>query len=626
MASKNFSGILRDPLGTLANNDKYRFTHVSTTGEVIRGSTSYLTIGDDGVYNIDIEYGNVSIESYSELGKRWIAQGTTTINADTTATTLPALLNALVPASDELILQLEALLADAESAATSAVSNAAIATDAASSASTDAASASANATIATDAATSATASASSAASDAQVAVNAATSANTSATIAANAATSAESDATSAADSATTATQAAIDAQAASESANNAVDYSSAIWDSVSDVTTGAGIPSGVTAIHENMRRCLLLDDGTVNYYLDPDNSNLKADGSASVLTGEDGQVMVEIPKCYVKVSKVGNKVTWSLSSEPKFGYVLHPAFTKDGTLQYDNKLDMWYYVGVTQEVDYVYVGAYQASVYDVSGSEYIDGLNLDDNTSRVDAGADKLSSVAGKYPMVGLARTEFRSLANNRGTGWNEIDFWTHSLLQLLYTTEYRDLNSQSAVSQGVVNISGAYPASSELQTDSPHSVAGKSNAVGNQTGGVESSTRDVPWMSYRGVENFWGNCYVWADGVNILDQVYYVNNTGTFTDNTTANGYSQLGTQAPTDNGYIRNVQNNTLGFIPESVAGGSSNIAFSDYYYQSAGYRVMMWGGYAGSGELAGAFIMRGLSSSGDRTRFFGGRVVYK
>lgn len=122
MASKNFNGILRDPLGTLANNDKYRFTHVSTTGEVIRGSTSYLNIGDDGVYNIDIEYGNVTIESYSELGKRWINQGTTTINADTAATTLPALLNALVPASDPLLIQLESLLADAEQAASEATS------------------------------------------------------------------------------------------------------------------------------------------------------------------------------------------------------------------------------------------------------------------------------------------------------------------------------------------------------------------------------------------------------------------------------------------------------------------------------------------------------------------------
>lgn len=418
-------------------------------------------------------------------------------------------------------------------------------------------------------------------------------------------------------------------QAALDKTDTALDYSSTVWDSVSDTTTGAGITTGATAVHENMKRCLLLDDGTVNYYLDPNNSNLKADGSASVLTGEDGQVMVEIPKCYVKVSKVGNKVTWSLSSEPKFGYVLHPAFTKDGTLQYDNKLDMWYYVGVTQEVDYVYVGAYQASVYVsriIVGVEYIDGLNLDNNSARVDTGADKLSSVAGKYPMVGLTRSDFRSLANNRGTGWNEIDFWTHSLLQLLYTTEYRDLNSQSAVSQGVVSVSGEYPASSELQTDSPHSVAGKSNAVGNQTGGVESSTRDVPWMSYRGIENFWGNCYVWVDGVNVLDQVCHVNNTGTFTDNTTGSGYSQLGTQAPTDNGYIRNVQNNTLGFIPESVTGGSSNIAFSDYYYKSTGYRVMAGGGYANYGANAGAFVLIANASSVSRSRAFGGRVVYK
>lgn len=408
--------------------------------------------------------------------------------------------------------------------------------------------------------------------------------------------------------------------------NKALDYSSTVWDSVSDVATGDGITTGVTRTHENMKRCLLLDDGTVNYYLDPNNSNLKADGSDSVLTGEDGQVMVEIPKCYVRTYKLGNQVVWSVSSEPRYGYVLHPAFTKDGTLQYDNKLDMWYYVGVAQEVDYVYVGAYQASVYDTSGATYIDGLNSDNNSSRVELGADKLSSVAGRYPMVGLVRSEFRTLANNRGTGWNEIDFWTHSLLQLLYTTEYRDLNSQSAVSQGVVSVTGGYPASSDLQTDSPHSVAGKSNAVGNQSGGVDSTVRDVPWMSYRGIENFWGNCYVWVDGVNILDQVYHVNNTGTFTDNTTSSGYIQLGLQAPSDNGYIRNVQSNTLGFVPASVAGGSSNIAFSDYYYQAAGYRVMRVGGLANGGANAGAFVLSASSSSGFRNRSFGARVVYK
>lgn len=415
-------------------------------------------------------------------------------------------------------------------------------------------------------------------------------------------------------------------QQAVAAANSNLSYSSTVWDSVSDMTTGEGITTGVTRTHANMKRCLLLDDGNVNYYLNPDNSNLKANGGASILTGEDGQVMVEIPKCYVRTYKLGNQVIWSVSSEPRYGYVLHPAFTKDGTLQYDNKLDMWYYVGVTQEVDYVYVGAYQASVYDVSASAYIDGLNSDNNAGRVDTGADKLSSVSGKYPMVGLTRAEFRSIANNRGAGWGEIDFWTHSLLQLLYTTEYRNLNSQATIAQGAVSVLGGYPASSDIQVDSPHSSAGKSNSIGNQSGGVDSSVRDVPWISYRGIENFWGNCYVWVDGMNILDQVCHVNNTGTFTDNTTSSGYVQLGLQVPSENGYIRNVQSNTLGFIPSSVTGGSSSIAFSDYYYQSTGYRVMAGGGSAGSGALAGAFVLHALASSGARYRSVGGRVVYK
>ena len=37
-----------------------------------------------------------------------------------------------------------------------------------------------------------------------------------------------------------------------------------------------------------MKRCLLLDDGTVNYYLDPNNSLLKEDGTPVVLDGTDG--------------------------------------------------------------------------------------------------------------------------------------------------------------------------------------------------------------------------------------------------------------------------------------------------------------------------------------------------
>jgi hypothetical protein len=50
----------------------------------------------------------------------------------------------------------------------------------------------------------------------------------------------------------------------------------------------------------------LNDDGTVNYYLNRTDSTKKADGSAAVLDGTDGQVMVEIPEFWIKFETDGN--------------------------------------------------------------------------------------------------------------------------------------------------------------------------------------------------------------------------------------------------------------------------------------------------------------------------------
>ncbi|QQV90900.1 tail protein [Polaribacter phage Freya_1] len=56
-------------------------------------------------------------------------------------------------------------------------------------------------------------------------------------------------------------------------------------------------------IQNQQRRCVLSKDGTVNYYLDDDNSALKEDGiTASVLDGTDGDFMVELPEYWFKVT------------------------------------------------------------------------------------------------------------------------------------------------------------------------------------------------------------------------------------------------------------------------------------------------------------------------------------
>ena len=119
---------------------------------------------------------------------------------------------------------------------------------------------------------------------------------------------------------------------------------------------------------------------------------------------------------------------------------MHPAFAIGGTLQYDQSVGMWHYFGNTDEKSVTYVGAYQASVYSVSGATHIDGLNLDDNDSRVDTATDTLASVSGKYPMVGLTRDQFRTLASNKGEGWSQLAFWQLQAVKLLFFVEYGTL------------------------------------------------------------------------------------------------------------------------------------------------------------------------------------------
>ena len=114
MASINLKGYLRETLGSLSAGNKLRFTHGSTTGETIAGSVTYYTVADDGYYDIDIEYGNVFIESRDKSSHYWLPHGTVAINQDTAATTLPTLLNSVIPPTDEQILLFQTIAADAE--------------------------------------------------------------------------------------------------------------------------------------------------------------------------------------------------------------------------------------------------------------------------------------------------------------------------------------------------------------------------------------------------------------------------------------------------------------------------------------------------------------------------------
>jgi len=378
----------------------------------------------------------------------------------------------------------------------------------------------------------------------------------------------------------------------------------------------AGFPAGSSPgdsylpIQAKMRRCLMADDGTVNYYLDPNDSTKKEDGvTASVLTGADGQVMVEIPKFYH--SYTYNATTHVhrrlISSVPLPGFTLHPAFWKNGA-----------------EVDYRYIGAYEGSMYDASLSQMVPAADI---TTDMYASGDKLCSLSGEYPKTNETRAEFRSMAAERGAGWRQLDFDLVFAIQLLYLVEYASFNSQSVIGMGRTELSGG-----TWTADSYIGQCGKSNGDGNGTNSVGGNTNNA-YMTYRGIENFYGNVWKWVDGFNINGGIPYVSNDDTdFADDTatgTGGSYSRLkdingdGITLPQgSNDYQKNLEQIKNGLLPSTLEGSSSTY-ITDYYYQAAGWRVAMLGGDAGGGSRAGVFHWHLYSGSATGSANIAGRL---
>lgn len=330
------------------------------------------------------------------------------------------------------------------------------------------------------------------------------------------------------------------------------------WNSATDTYLRTGAASGVAnstsyagAIQTQMRRCVLNANGTVKYYLHPTNSTKKADGTVAIIDGSDGNVMVEIPKFWYKYEHVSGVHKWSISPEVESGYEVHPAFIRGGV-----------------EKDYRYYPAYE-------------GFNL----------SGKLISGSGRTPTVNQTRAQFRILAAANGAGWSQIDWNLLVAVQLLYLTEYANFNSQAMIGRG-------------NDTGSDYTMTtGGSNSIGNAS---SLSTNNDTWMSYRGIENWYASMFKFIDGVNVQERKYFINsNPATFADDVFTGDYVDSGITSVATNGYVSNLVPSKKGFVASAVAGSDSTY-IPDYFYQNAGSRVVLFGGYADLGLDAGGFSL--------------------
>jgi hypothetical protein len=110
MASITLAGILKNSIGQIDVGAIVTFTHLTTTGETIKGTSNNLIVAPDGAYSINLEYGEIRIDYTTRFTERFVAM--VVVNSDSTATNLPDLLNASVPPTNAQLLQFQTILAD----------------------------------------------------------------------------------------------------------------------------------------------------------------------------------------------------------------------------------------------------------------------------------------------------------------------------------------------------------------------------------------------------------------------------------------------------------------------------------------------------------------------------------
>ena len=327
-------------------------------------------------------------------------------------------------------------------------------------------------------------------------------------------------------------------------------------------------------------KCNVSDNGTINAFYG--DNNYREDGS-------NGQVMIYQPKFYYK------RTPYSLENTNKGKIIRHESLMLSASAQAGFKLAPIF----EGDLDYVLLPAYDGS--------------LDNN---------KLASVANATPLSNITISEAESLATARGDGWHIVNFAAESANQMLEIVEFGMMNGQIAIEQGIT--------SNPSNGQSCYFITGSTSSLGNGTGAAESTNVVINGntstqtsvgyraITYRGMENPWGNFWQMIAGVNIYGNGSsgggspYICTDYNYTPGTIGNNYEEVGFYLPTEYKWI-----NAMGygntkydwvFLPiECASGANSLLPVGDSIWSTRGLNavnILASGGSYGYGEECGPF----------------------
>ena len=336
----------------------------------------------------------------------------------------------------------------------------------------------------------------------------------------------------------------------------------------------------------------VLKDGKVLYYLNPNNVTKQINGAAADITTLGNDVMLEIPR-------MGTNCMWLDSNRLKITITTAP-----NRAGYDYRA---FSLHKYNDCDKIYIGRYHAC--------------LNNN---------KMYSSSGKTPMVSQTLAQHRTYATNRGIGYTDIGICDDILLQCLYLLIVKNFNSQSAVGRGIVD------------TNAKHNT-GEANTFGWLNTSSPNKTNGNTAVCCLGIENFWGNIWVWEDGIiktpvsgNNLQQTITMaqyadqyNSNGTGYEIITTQTYAQLANYY--QNGFMGRVAGlPKFIFLPNSSTVSASGRSESTYrcdwhHIELSAITLSDFGGGWSAGSGAGAFRRALHNAPSSANAAVGSRLVY-
>lgn len=298
----------------------------------------------------------------------------------------------------------------------------------------------------------------------------------------------------------------------------------------------------------NQVKPCLFKNGAVVTYLNPDNYAQDTEGNAVDTTGADGDVMIEIPKVYYKLSRDQN-----------YQYIQISNASFDGACCLAHT-----YKGV--EKDKVYIGAYQACIQS--------------NKAR------SISAVSGSGD---ISVNSWRTYAQANGTGYEQFYWNLLVLLQCLFVIQFKNLDSQSALGYGWCNKTN-------------DATAGVLNDKGLYYGTATNGR-----MKFLGIEDFWGVRLTYIDGayVNGTDLTVADVTSNSMSYNGNGTNYITAASGLTTGSGYTTDIVGNNLGGFFPKVFNGSTTTYYCNTGYVNS-YSSIYIGGSRSSTTSAGVFLL--------------------